>query len=64
MIIDRISEEFAFIETDSGKIVKMPVELLPENAREGDVLVILADKEKTEDKRKRIKAKMDRLFKA
>lgn len=62
MIIDMILNDTAYIEKDDGKIIKMPAELLPKNAKEGDVLIIATDKEKTEERRKNIKNKMNLLF--
>ena len=63
MIIDRIAEKTAFVEVDNGKILEIPKELLPENAKEGDVIKILIDRDETDVKKAEIKEKMNRIFK-
>lgn len=58
-IIDRIEGDIAVIETSNG-MINIPTVHLPEGTKEGSIinLVIGEDEEKT----KRIKEKMDRLF--
>ncbi len=62
MIIDRFEGEFAIIEIGGGITVNMPKLLLPENAKEGDVIKIIVDEEETSARENRIKNKMNRLF--
>lgn len=66
MIIDRFEGELAVIETDGG-MIEINVSELPENAREGDVLVLengryAVDSEATEQRRKNASDRLRRLF--
>lgn len=66
MIIDRFEGDTAVIETDSG-MIEADVSELPENAREGDVLVIengqyVVDAETTEQRRRKNSDRLRRLF--
>jgi len=63
-IIDRFEGDWAVIEWD-GKVFNFPRVLLPEEAKEGDVLKLAAevDLPTTNDRRKRIRQLEDRLFK-
>lgn len=66
MIIDRFEGETAVIETDGG-MIGIDVSELPENAREGDVLVLengryAVDPEATEQRRKKASDRLRRLF--
>lgn len=58
MIIDRFEGDFAVVETDNG-MTDISRELLPENAKEGDVIgitdgVYYIDDEETQSRRKSI----------
>ena len=67
MIVDRIEGENAYIEDETG-IRAVPRTLLPEDAREGDVLILTGgiwrvDAEKTEKRRAMMKNRLERLIK-
>jgi hypothetical protein len=64
MIIDRFERDQAIIE-HNGVTFAIPRTLVPSNAREGDVLrfIIEIDTSATIDRRRRVKALEDRLFK-
>ena len=67
MIVDRIEGENAYIEDETG-IRAVPRTLLPEDAREGDVLILTGgiwrvDAEKTEKRRTMMKNRLERLIK-
>ena len=67
MIIDRFTEEYAYVEGDDGRIAPIPRALLPRDTREGDVLVRVGntyavDRVATDERRARIKARLDRLL--
>lgn len=67
MIIDRFENDSAVIETDGG-FIDIPRSCLPENAREGDVIIpdgsgYVTDVEQTEKRREEIREKMKRLMK-
>lgn len=66
-IIDRFEDSFAVLEKENGTTVNVEASLLGD-ALEGDVVlfdgkVYTIDQEETQSRRKRIKEKMDRLFK-
>ncbi|GAW92763.1 DUF3006 domain-containing protein [Calderihabitans maritimus] len=63
LVIDRFEGDMAVIEYN-GKTFDLPRSLLPEEAKEGDVLKmsIEIDKEETEKRRKKIEKLMDELF--
>ena len=68
MVIDRFEGECAVCESQSGTLYAVPRELLPESAREGDVVVAWGDGRLTVDaaatraRSERIQALHDRLF--
>ncbi len=63
MIIDRFEGEYAVIELEDGRMVNMPRELLPLEAKEGMVINVIVDENRTGEQKKRLKDKMDKLFK-
>lgn len=62
MILDRMEGDMAVLELDNGALVQVPAELLPAGAKEGDCLRLVVDTDATEERRQRIKEKMNRLF--
>lgn len=56
-IIDRFEGEFAVVELEDKSFIDMPIELVPEGAKEGDILEIQINQEETktlkEDKEKK-----------
>lgn len=44
MIIDRFEGDFAVIELETGKKINMSKELLPSDAKEGNVIKIIVEK--------------------
>lgn len=60
--IDRFEGDFAVVELEDKEMVDLPLSLLPENAKEGDILNITIDNDATERRRKRIQDKFDSLF--
>lgn len=67
-IVDRFEENYAVCETEDKKMVNIHRSELPENAKEGDVLILLQDNkyfidsESTRQRRERIKKKMNSLW--
>lgn len=63
MIIDRLEGSLVVLEYE-GETYHLPSTLLPEGAREGDVLILTArvDKEATDRQRAKISKLMDELF--
>lgn len=67
LVIDRFEGKYAVCELENGEFVDVPEEDIPQEAKEGDVITktdnkYCVDKMATENKRKEIKHKMDRLF--
>lgn len=60
-IIDRFEDGFAVLELEGGKMVNVPIEIIPKGAKEGDVVLIEIDKTKTTERQKRIKELFDEL---
>ena len=61
-IIDRIEGEYAVVEIDAGKIEKIPMALLPEGSREGDVILIMRDENLTAERREQTVKRLGELF--
>ncbi|MGB9887926.1 MAG: DUF3006 domain-containing protein [Moorellales bacterium] len=63
LVLDRFEGGFAVIEHD-GRTFNLPRELLPADAKEGDVLsiVIRVDHRATAERRKKVQALSDSLF--
>lgn len=47
IIIDRFEGEFAVVELEDKSFIDMPIELVPEGAKEGDILEIQINHEET-----------------
>jgi len=62
LVVDRFEGDFAVIETDKGT-VDIPRYELPVDAKEGDTIRIVVNKDDTEARKKLIDEKMNRLFK-
>ncbi len=60
--IDRFEEEFAIVELENGEIIEILRAILPQEAKEGDIISITIEKSETEERNKRIQGKFDRLF--
>lgn len=62
MILDRIEGDSAILELDNGALIQVPAGLLPAGVKEGDCLRLVVDTDATEERRQRMKEKMNRLF--
>jgi len=67
LIIDRFEGIYAVCEFENGEFADIPKENIPQEVKEGDILIktdngYCVDKTATESKRKEIKQKMNRLF--
>lgn len=62
VIVDRIEEKHIIVETDIGKTVDIPKELIP-NVQEGDVIKIEVDKKETNKRKKIVKELINSVFK-
>ena len=61
VIIDRLEENFAVVETETGVMVDLPRILVPE-AKEGDVVNITVDASATDKRKQAIAELMKDLF--
>lgn len=61
VIVDRIEGDYAIVEIDKGKMCNLPLELVP-NIKEGDVVTITINKDKTEARKKTIEELMNSVF--
>ena len=63
LVVDRIENGFAVVETKDGNFENIPVSALPEGISEGTVIEINVLFEETAKKEKEIKEKLNNLFK-
>ena len=66
--IDRFEGEFAVLEDENRNMIDVPKALLPEEAKEGDVLILsndlyLVDQEETMRRRQDVQKRLERLLK-
>ena len=62
IIIDRIEGIFAVVELQDGNTIEVPIELLPENIKEGNIIEIKINNDITEKRRKTIEEKFNSLL--
>ena len=62
VIIDRFEGDYAVVELPDLTVVDMPRSLIPEGAKEGDVLVIGIDPDETDKRKERIEKLMNDLW--
>ncbi|WMM25187.1 DUF3006 domain-containing protein [Tissierella sp. MB52-C2] len=60
--IDRFEEDFAIVELENKDTIEIPRIIIPEEAREGDIISITIEKAETDERKERIRGKFDRLF--
>lgn len=65
VIIDRFEGNYAVVELSeqNNKMINMPIELLPQGAKEGDVVSITIDSSETQQRKQHIQDMMNTLFK-
>lgn len=62
-IIDRIEQDTAIVELESGESLSLPYALLrPLQAKEGDVLRLSIDQEETAKRRERVSSLLKDIF--
>ena len=62
-IIDRIEENVAVCEYETGKTIDVPLSALPENIKEGSVISLSQDKSQETQRKEKIDNLMNQLFK-
>ena len=63
VIIDRFEENYAVVELSDKKTVDLPLELVPEGGKEGDVLDITIDYKETDKRKEEIENLMEDMWK-
>ena len=61
VIVDRVEGDYAVVEIDKGKMCNLPLVFVP-NVKEGDVVTITINKDKTEERKKTIEELMNSVF--
>ena len=61
VIVDRIEGDYALVEIEKGKMCNLPIELVPD-VKEGDVVTIIINKDKTKDRKKTVEELMNSVF--
>lgn len=62
IIIDRFEDEFAIVEMEDGKILSITKEILPSNAKGGDVISIQIEEKETKKIKDEIEYLMNKLM--
>ena len=62
VIIDRFEGDFAIVELDNREMIDLPKKLVPDDAREGDILEIKVNKEETQNRKERIEKLCEDLW--
>ena len=62
IIIDRFEGNFVIVELEDKRMINMPIELVPAEAKEGDILEIQVALDKTEELRKKIGKEVEGLW--
>ena len=63
IIIDRFEGELAVVELPNGNMINCPKAMLPDDVKECDIISIVVDEKATEEKKKSLTDRMNRLFK-
>ena len=61
--IERIEASYAVIELEDRRLIHLPLEIIPPQAREGDILQIAILTEETLSRRKEMEDKFQKLLK-
>ena len=61
VIVDRIEGDYALVEIEKGKMCNLPIELVPD-VKEGDVVTITINKDKTKERKKIVEELMNSVF--
>ena len=59
----RFEGELAVVELPNGNMINCPKAILPGDAKEGVIISIVVDEKATEEKKKSLTDRMNRLFK-
>lgn len=62
-VIDRFEGDFAVVELQDGSIAQIPRVVIPSNAKEGDIILLIVEVDETANKKASIEREMESLFK-
>ncbi len=62
IIIDRFEGLYAVVELENGTLTDMPKQLLPKDAKTGDIIDITINHNETQLRKEKIKTKMNSIF--
>ena len=62
VIIDRFEDDFAVVELPDKNTLPIHKRLVPENAKEGDVIEITINSQLTEERKKKLESKFNSLM--
>ncbi len=60
--IDRIIDKYAVVELDNMEMIEIPMEILPSDAKEGDIIHLTIDYHETSLRKQRIEDKFNSLL--
>lgn len=61
-VIDRFENGFAVIELQDGEIVNLPIQILPMNIKEGDVVILKVSQKETDKRNQEMNDKYKHLW--
>lgn len=61
-VIDRFENGFAVIELQDGEIVNLPIQILPMNTKEGDVVILKVSQKETDKRNQEMYHKYKHLW--
>lgn len=62
-VIDRFEGDFAIVELKDGSVAQIPRIVIPPNAKEGDIILLIVEVDETANKKAFIEREMESLFK-
>ena len=62
-VIDRFEGDFAIVELSDGRITQIPRIVVPPNAKEGDIILLIVEVDETANRKASIEREMESLFK-
>ncbi|MDK2798643.1 MAG: hypothetical protein PWP27_248 [Clostridiales bacterium] len=63
IIIDRFQDDFVVVELPNKSIMSIPKAIIPEDAKEGDVLIVQVDRKGTKKKKQEIEKLIEDVWK-
>lgn len=61
--VDRFEGDYAIVELEDQSTADIPVKALPQNMKEGDIIILSVDRKETQQRKNEIDSLANRLFK-